>query len=133
MRYALALLLTLPLSSCGVVPAYTSIPLTADVPARIVFDCAEETTSTFQAESDFWPADVRVRNESSGVFEMGEYATWNELGYRYRLEIEEGKARLSIRATSLYLKDLGVKEAASRLSRGIEACIEAATKARAGA
>lgn len=133
MRYLIALFLTVPLSGCGVVPAYTTVPIPADVPTGAVFDCAEETTATFRAESDFWPAGVRVRNESAGIFEMGEYATWNELGYRYRLDLEKGKARLSIRATSLYLKDLGARKAASRLGRGIEECVKAARKERARA
>lgn len=122
LRY-LVISVALLATGCGVIPHTSSFTFAPGTTRERIFFCAENATRTLRKTDDFWPEDVRLRDRDAGVFQMGDYAEWNTLGYRFRLEIRGSKGVIHLRATSLYLKDLGAKAASSKLRGGILRCL----------
>lgn len=123
----LAPALALFLASCSVLEPQASrtFGVSTSVTTDALFRCATQALATLGPTPLGWQADVTRRDVARGILETADFPSANRAGLRMRLAFDPASAtaRLTVKATGPYFKDLGAATEAEVLEGAILRCI----------
>jgi hypothetical protein len=130
MKFPSSIFLAMVLGGCALFEptAITHFNAKPGIPTENIFSCIESTIQSLKTKRILWRNDVTARDIVSGLFETGNFSEWNIMGIRVQIRYNSftGDGRIKIKASGIYLKDLGADLAAEQLANGVTQCLASA-------